>query len=94
MPVPPFDRAAFRQWVNPVCQRVADSGFGGVEPEVAHLVKLARGYGVAPTSADIVADRSAPGVARARALGRVVAEVAAVVAADHDAGSPPATRAS
>ena len=49
-----------------------------VEAEVAHLVTHCRRYRVALTCADITADRFAPDVTRARALGRVVAALTAL----------------
>jgi hypothetical protein len=49
------------------------SGFAGREPAIRQVVQLARTYGVGGAAAGVLADTSAPDVARMRAFGIVAA---------------------
>jgi hypothetical protein len=49
------------------------SGFVGREPAIGQVVQLARTYGVGGAAAGVLADTSAPDVARMRAFGIVAA---------------------
>jgi hypothetical protein len=52
---------------------LAEHGVSGFEPALADVVHLARTYGVGGAAVGVLADRTAPDVARLRAFGAVAA---------------------
>jgi hypothetical protein len=56
-----------------LAHRIADDGIAVHEALVQQVARRAAAFGVAPTPTAILADRTAPPVARERAFGRVVA---------------------
>jgi hypothetical protein len=66
----------FSAWAGRLAAFVAETGIGAVERPVARIVRLARRHGAPPGAVAVLADRSAPGVARERALGHVLVALA------------------
>ena len=66
-----MDRAARRR----LADAVTDGAVAEHETEVARLVKAARRAGLDEIWCSVAADRTAPEVARTRALGRIAAEL-------------------
>jgi hypothetical protein len=58
-----------------LADRLAAHGTRAVERDLAHLVEHARRHRVTPVLLSILADTDQPDVARARAFGRIVAEL-------------------
>jgi hypothetical protein len=56
-----------------LAHRIAADGIVAHEPAVQHVARRAVALGVAPTPTAILADRTAPPIARERAFARVVA---------------------
>lgn len=75
--------AEFDQYAADVGERVAEVGIDQASTDVAALVALARERGTGAALAAIAADSSQPTVARERALGRLLVELAN----DHDAAA-------
>jgi hypothetical protein len=61
------------QELDRLAHRIADDGIAAHEPFVQHIARRAATFGLAPIATAILADRTAPPVARERAFGRVAA---------------------
>jgi len=61
------------QELDRLAHRISHDGIIAHELFVQHIARRAAAFGVAPTPTAILADRSAPPVARERAFARVVA---------------------
>lgn len=60
---------------------IAEDGIDAHPAMVDHLVRVARRHGLSPTLATVLADPTAPAVARERAFGRLAATLAAATSA-------------
>ncbi|HUC31815.1 MAG TPA: hypothetical protein VMS14_00340 [Ilumatobacteraceae bacterium] len=56
--------------------RIADHGVATVEDDLAGVVTTFRRLGLSPTLSELLADRTAPEIARARAFGELAAAAA------------------
>jgi hypothetical protein len=74
----------FADWAAEVGNRFAEKGAVEVRHELAHLAQLAERYGVAPNVRDLLTDRRAGEVVRARAFLRVVRAVQQAMSAPVD----------
>lgn len=69
---PAAGSAEFSVWAGRLAAFVAEAGIGAAERPVGRVVPLARRHGASPGAVAVLADRSAPSVARERALGLVL----------------------
>ena len=65
---PEAGSAAFRRWSEWLGRRLADEGPAAVEPHLAVFAATALGRRAVPDVARVLADRTRPGIVRARAF--------------------------
>lgn len=58
-------------------ERIARSGFGGVDADLAAVASMARGVDLSPVLIDVMLGAAEPTPARVRAFGRIACDLAA-----------------
>ena len=68
--------------------RIADHGAAAIEDDIATAVTAFRRLGLSPTLTELLADRTAPEIARARAFGELATTAAFATRPDSPTSTP------